>query len=164
MIDGPHIFGFSPVALCINLTSALASARLVWSVRASINVATLSWLAWFCCPPSSCLPSLPQTNPGSRSAAHHYTHSMTGPQATSGLLPHDPADGVVLQLDVLRVPQIGEHVARRHIADTTLPVVVRPASRSRGAITLISETVFVYGFQEEELQGPCRNSCSAARR
>src|SRR5476651_11327 len=42
MIDGPHIFGFSPVALCINLTSALASARLVSSVRASINAGTLS--------------------------------------------------------------------------------------------------------------------------
>src|ERR1019366_3243034 len=42
MIDGPHIFGSSPVALCINLTSALASARLVSSVRASINAGTLS--------------------------------------------------------------------------------------------------------------------------
>src|SRR5712691_3340208 len=42
MIEGPHIFGFSPVALCINLTSALASARLVSSVSASINAATLS--------------------------------------------------------------------------------------------------------------------------
>src|ERR1035441_6614882 len=41
MIDGPHIFGFSPVALCINLTSALASARLVSSVSASINAETL---------------------------------------------------------------------------------------------------------------------------
>src|ERR1700683_2777810 len=40
MIDGPHIFGFSPVAFCINLISTLASARLVGSVRASINAAT----------------------------------------------------------------------------------------------------------------------------
>src|ERR1035438_10159582 len=69
----------------------------------------------------------------------------------SGLLPHNPADGVVLQLDVLRIPQIGEHVARRHIADATLTVVVRPASRSRGAVALISETVFVHGLQEEKL-------------
>src|ERR1039458_647083 len=42
MIDGPHIFGFSPDALCINLTSALASARLVSSVMASMNAATLT--------------------------------------------------------------------------------------------------------------------------
>src|SRR6478672_5678118 len=41
MMDGPHIFGFSPAAFCINLTSALASARLSWSVSASINSATL---------------------------------------------------------------------------------------------------------------------------
>src|SRR5437899_11474249 len=42
MIDGPHIFGFSPVALCISLTSTLASARLLWSVSASMNAATLA--------------------------------------------------------------------------------------------------------------------------
>src|SRR5580704_6753467 len=42
MIEGPHIFGFSPVAFCINLTSTLASARLVLSVSASINAPTLS--------------------------------------------------------------------------------------------------------------------------
>src|ERR1017187_1555124 len=42
MIEGPHIFGFSPVAPCINLTSALASARRVSSVSASINAAALS--------------------------------------------------------------------------------------------------------------------------
>src|ERR1035441_3963230 len=42
IMDGPHIFGFSPVTLCINLASALASARLVWSVSASINAATLN--------------------------------------------------------------------------------------------------------------------------
>src|SRR6185312_8995937 len=42
MIEGPHIFGFSPVALCINLTSTLASARLVSSVSASINAETLT--------------------------------------------------------------------------------------------------------------------------
>src|SRR5260370_41036223 len=42
MIEGPHISAFSPVALCINLTSALASVRLVSSVSASINAATLS--------------------------------------------------------------------------------------------------------------------------
>jgi hypothetical protein len=37
----PHIFGFSSVAPCITLTSVLASARLVWSVSALINEATL---------------------------------------------------------------------------------------------------------------------------
>src|SRR5664279_1819757 len=42
MMDGPHIFGFSPDALCINLTSALASARLVSSGIASIYAATLT--------------------------------------------------------------------------------------------------------------------------
>src|SRR5208282_800059 len=42
MMDGPHMFGFSPAALCISLTSALASARLVASARASINAATLN--------------------------------------------------------------------------------------------------------------------------
>jgi hypothetical protein len=41
--DGrPHIFGFSPAAFCINLTSALASARRLWSVIASINADTLN--------------------------------------------------------------------------------------------------------------------------
>jgi hypothetical protein len=42
VMDGPHIFGFSAVALCINFTSALASARLARSVRASMNAATLN--------------------------------------------------------------------------------------------------------------------------
>src|SRR5215469_4868094 len=42
MMDGPHIFGFSPAALSIRLTSTLASARLVGSVRASINAVTLN--------------------------------------------------------------------------------------------------------------------------
>src|SRR6478672_10104956 len=42
MMDGPHIFGFSPAAFCINLTSALASARRLWSVIASINADTLN--------------------------------------------------------------------------------------------------------------------------
>src|SRR3974390_2845813 len=42
MIDGPHIFGFSPDALCINFASALASARLRSSVIASMNAATLT--------------------------------------------------------------------------------------------------------------------------
>lgn len=41
-IGRPHIFGFSPAALCINLTSALASVRLAVSARASANAATLS--------------------------------------------------------------------------------------------------------------------------
>jgi hypothetical protein len=41
MMDGPHIRGFSPDALCITLTSALASVRLVGSMIASINAATL---------------------------------------------------------------------------------------------------------------------------
>jgi hypothetical protein len=40
-MDGPHIRGFSPAALCISLASALASVRLVGSVMASINAATL---------------------------------------------------------------------------------------------------------------------------
>src|SRR6266481_1970136 len=42
MIDGPHTFGFSPLAPCISLTSTLASARLVWSVIESMNAATLA--------------------------------------------------------------------------------------------------------------------------
>src|SRR5579862_6652603 len=42
MIEGPHMIAFSPVALCINLTSALASARWVPSVSASMNAAALS--------------------------------------------------------------------------------------------------------------------------
>src|SRR5882724_5512800 len=42
MIEGPHIVGFSPAAFCINLTSALASARLLWSGSASMNFATLT--------------------------------------------------------------------------------------------------------------------------
>src|SRR5579864_102731 len=42
MIEGPHIFGFSPVAVCMSLTRALASARLVWSVSALMNAVTLT--------------------------------------------------------------------------------------------------------------------------
>src|ERR1035438_208532 len=41
MMDGPHIFGFSPEALFIIATSALASAWRVLS-NASINAATLT--------------------------------------------------------------------------------------------------------------------------
>src|ERR1022692_1633895 len=40
-MDGPHIRGFSPAALCINFTSLLASVHLVESERAAINAATL---------------------------------------------------------------------------------------------------------------------------
>src|SRR5579871_544835 len=59
MIDGPHIWGFSPVAFCINLTSVLASDRLVSSVSWSIYAATLIFvgLVWFSAI-SSCLPFL----------------------------------------------------------------------------------------------------------
>src|ERR1035438_2375873 len=60
MIDGPHIFGSSPVALCINLTSALASARLVSSVRASINAGTLSLVGLVLFSAMAPLPSLPR--------------------------------------------------------------------------------------------------------
>jgi hypothetical protein len=42
---GPHIFGFSLVALCISFTSALASARLPGSATAAINADTLNLLA-----------------------------------------------------------------------------------------------------------------------
>ena len=42
MMDGPHIFGFSPATLCINFTSAFASARFASSVMASINAVTLT--------------------------------------------------------------------------------------------------------------------------
>src|ERR1700721_162777 len=41
MMDGPHIFGFSLAALCINLTSALASARLIGSGSAPRNAVSL---------------------------------------------------------------------------------------------------------------------------
>src|SRR5271170_6653776 len=42
MMDGPHMCGFSPAALFINLTSALASVRRVWSVMAFRNAVTLN--------------------------------------------------------------------------------------------------------------------------
>src|SRR5579862_6330575 len=42
MIEGPHIFGFSPVAPCISLASSFASVRLEVSGSASMNAATLS--------------------------------------------------------------------------------------------------------------------------
>jgi hypothetical protein len=42
MMDGPHIFGFSPTAFCISLTRTLASARLISSGSASINAETLN--------------------------------------------------------------------------------------------------------------------------
>src|SRR5689334_23418626 len=45
MMEGPHIFGFSPAAFCINLTSALASERRPSSVIASINADTLTFVA-----------------------------------------------------------------------------------------------------------------------
>src|SRR5258707_15263115 len=41
-MGGPPNFGFSPVALCINFTSVLASARLVGSSMAAINAGTLN--------------------------------------------------------------------------------------------------------------------------
>src|ERR1039457_283944 len=69
MIEGPHIFGFSPVALCINLTSALASARLVSSVSASINAATLSWVGLVLLSAiSSSFPAISKANPAQRKA------------------------------------------------------------------------------------------------
>jgi hypothetical protein len=42
MIEGPHLFGFSLVAPCINLTSTLASVRVVSSVSESIHAETLT--------------------------------------------------------------------------------------------------------------------------
>ena len=80
--------------------------------------------------------------PPGRSAVH---------APTSRFLPHNPADGVVLQLDVLRIPKIAEHMAGRHVADAALAVIVGPAARSRGAVALISETFFVHGLEEKEL-------------
>jgi hypothetical protein len=44
MIDGPHILGFSPVALFIILITAFASKRRAGS-RASTNAATLASVA-----------------------------------------------------------------------------------------------------------------------
>ena len=41
MMDGPHIFGFSPDAACITLTRTLASVRRVGSEIVSMNAATL---------------------------------------------------------------------------------------------------------------------------
>jgi hypothetical protein len=68
-------------------------------------------------------------------ATEERDHQKASPP--SRLLPHDPADGVLLQLDVFRVPQIAEHMAGRHVADAALTVVVRPASRSgSSAVTL----------------------------
>ena|ERR1019366_296973 len=49
------------------------------------------------------------------------------------------------------VPQIAEHVAGRHVADTALTVIVCPATRSRAAVVPISETVFVHSLEENEL-------------
>src|SRR5664279_1973793 len=46
MIDGPHIFGFSPVAACISLTSARASARLFSSATAPMKAATLAFVCF----------------------------------------------------------------------------------------------------------------------
>src|SRR5207245_170305 len=42
MMDSPHILGFSPAALRINLMSDLASARFDWSASLSMNAATLN--------------------------------------------------------------------------------------------------------------------------
>ena len=56
-----------------------------------------------------------------------------------------------MQLDVLRIPQIAEHMAGRHVADPTLTVVVRPTSRSGGAVALISQPLFIDSLKEEEL-------------
>src|SRR5258708_23432495 len=69
----------------------------------------------------------------------------------SRLLPQDPAHGVVLQLDVLQIPEIAEHMAGRHVADPPLAVVVRPTSRSGGAVALISQALFIYRLEEKEL-------------
>src|SRR5882724_9432017 len=48
-MDGPHICGFSPDAVCSNFTSVLASARRVGSAIELINAVTLSsvGLVWF---------------------------------------------------------------------------------------------------------------------
>src|SRR5215469_3217731 len=56
MMDGPHILGFSAAAARINLTKALASARLAGFVRASMNAATLNLvgLVLFCAIRASC--------------------------------------------------------------------------------------------------------------
>src|SRR5580700_9077597 len=62
MMDGPHIFGFSPLDFCINLTSALASARLVASVRASINAGTLNLVGLVLFSAISRPPFLPQVS------------------------------------------------------------------------------------------------------
>src|SRR5262249_39131805 len=45
IIEGPHIFGFSPVVVCISLTRAFASARRVSSAIPAMNDATLTFVA-----------------------------------------------------------------------------------------------------------------------
>src|SRR2546425_696969 len=88
MIDGPHIFGFSPVALCISLTSTLASARLVWSVSASMNAATLALVGLVL------LSAIRRALPSFVGAHHYINHASrlhrfrsTGPPEATELLP-----------------------------------------------------------------------------
>src|SRR5580658_6172019 len=89
MIEGPHIIAFSPAALCINLTSALASARWVASASASMNAAALS-LVGLVLLSAIRAPSLSSEGyPGTRRAATR--HVAEGVRHESGCLP-DTAD------------------------------------------------------------------------
>ena len=57
----------------------------------------------------------------------------------------------MLEPDVVRSPQIAQHVAGRQIADPALAIVIGPASGSRGAVFLIGKAFFVDCLQEEVL-------------
>src|ERR1700682_3631061 len=83
MIEAPHIFGFSPVALRINLISALASARLVSSGSASTNAATLTLVGlvlFSAIPPTGLLPSSGQPS----ACAWHPRFSFGRRHSSSG--------------------------------------------------------------------------------
>jgi len=77
MMDGPHIRGFCPDALCITFTSALASVRLVGSVMAAINAETLK-LVGLVLLSAIFLPFAPKAKPGIGDAQSGNIQALLG--------------------------------------------------------------------------------------
>src|SRR3984885_8943607 len=62
-----------------------------------------------------------------------------------------PANGILLQLFVLRVPQRRNHVPWRQVANATLAVLVGP-SRGRGISQVLErQPIFLDALQQQEL-------------
>src|SRR2546427_244258 len=78
-----------------------------------------------------------------------HIRTSRGPGST---LPQQPANGVLLQLHILRIPQNRQEMPGRQVTDAALAVIVGPAGRRFRAQVLVGRAVFVHALQQQMLR------------